>query len=378
MRQIYLDYNATTPIAPSVLEAMQPFLIEHFGNPSSRHALGVAAHQAVEDSRQRVADLLGARSDEIVFTSGGTESNNLSMLGTMCSSDGFHGHLIISAVEHPATQGPADWLAQLGCELTVVPTDRFGRVDPDDVKRAWRHDTRMVSIMHANNEIGTLQPIREIAQLCRHRGAVMHTDAAQSIGKVRTQVDELGVDLLSLAGHKLYAPKGVGALYVRRGTKLSPVLRGAGHENGLRPGTENVASIAGLGQAARLASRSVPENQQRIGALRDRLYRQLQAEIGDELTFNGPRDERLPNTLSINFPEVWGHQLLERAPEICASTGSACHSGDSALSATLRAIGLPPQVARGTIRLSLGWTTSEEEVERAASCLLAAWESLQP
>lgn len=376
MRQIYLDYNATTPIAPSVLEAMQPFLVEHYGNPSSRHALGMATHQAVEDARQRVADLLGARTDEVFFTSGGTESNNLALIGTMLSGDGFHGHVIISAVEHPATSAPAAWLQQLGCELTVVPTDRFGRVDPDDIKRAWRPNTRLVSIMHANNEIGTLQPIREIGLLCRHRGALMHTDAAQSIGKVRTQVDELAVDLLSLAGHKLYAPKGIGALYVRNGTKISPVLRGAGHEQGMRPGTENVASIVALGQAAKLAARSVSENQQRIASLRDQLHRELQSAIGESLTLNGAVHERLPNTLSVNFPRVSGQQLLERAPEICASTGSACHSGPVQLSPTLKAIGLSPEAARGTVRLSLGWTTSAEEIERAASSLLGAWESL--
>ncbi len=377
MRQIYLDYNATTPVAPSVFETMRPFLTEHYGNPSSDHPLGIAARQAVEVARERVAELFGARADEVYFTSGGTESNNLALLGAMLQTDGFEGHLIISAVEHPATTQPARFLRQMGCAVTVVPTDRFGRVDPDDVRAAWRPNTRLVSIMHANNEIGTLQPIREIAGICQDRGALMHTDAAQSIGKVRCQVDELGVDLLSLAGHKLYAPKGVGALYVRRGTPLAPVMRGAGHEQGLRPGTENVASIAGLGQAARLASRSVPENQQRIARLRDLLYAGLQEAIGPRLDFNGPVAARLPNTLSVNFPEVSGRDVLDRAPEICASTGAACHSGATASSPTLQAIGLPPERAQGTIRLSLGWNTSEEEIQRACGALAAAWESLR-
>lgn len=380
MRQIYLDYNATTPIAPSVFEAMRPFLTEHFGNPSSSHAMGRVAYQAVEDARERVASLLGCCSDELYFTSGGTESNNLAIFGAMLPSEALEKsparHLIISAVEHPATTAPAQRLKELGFEVTIVPTDNTGRVDPQRVADAIRDDTVLVSIMHANNEIGTIQPIREISEVCRARRVLLHTDAAQSIGKVRTQVDELGVDLLSLAGHKLYAPKGVGALYVRRGTRVQPFTRGAGHERGLRPGTENVAALAGLGQAAHLAARSVDENQSRINQLRNRLFEQLQAQVSGSVTCNGDLARCLPNTLSVNFPEVVGSELLERAPEICASTGSACHSGTTQLSSTLAAINLDPSIARGTVRLSLGWNTSEEEVDRAASALSAAWESL--
>ncbi|MCA9169350.1 MAG: cysteine desulfurase [Planctomycetales bacterium] len=375
MRQIYLDYNATTPVAPSVFEAMRPLLTEHFGNPSSLHAFGAAAHQIVEEARERVAELLGARSDEIYFTSGGTESNNLAIAGALMSETGFRGHLITSAIEHPAVSEPAAWLQRMGCSLTVLPTDSLGRVNPADVKAALRPDTVLVTIMHANNEIGTVQPIQEISQICREADVMLHTDAAQSLGKIRAQVDELGVDMLTLAGHKIYAPKGIGALYVRRGTQLHPFMRGAGHEQGLRPGTENVASIAGLAQSARLAMRSVEENTTRLASLTTRLWDTLREGVRG-LSLNGPPTDRLPNTLSVNFPHVWGQQLLDQAAEVCASTGSACHSGSSTLSATLRAIGLDPETARGTIRLSLGWNTSEEEIDRAASLLIHAWESL--
>jgi cysteine desulfurase len=376
MRSIYLDYNATTPIAPSVYEAMRPFLTQHFGNPSSNHARGIAAHQAVEDARQFVAEALGAYSDEIFFTAGGTESNNLALLGMAAGPHGYRGHLVVSAIEHPAIMAPARFLERWGCELSVILPDRYGQISPEDVEAALREDTVLVSVMHANNEIGTIQPIHEIVQRCQAQGVPVHTDAAQSIGKIRTHVDELGVDLLTVAGHKLYAPKGVGALYVRRGTSIQPVLHGAGHEKGLRPGTENVASIVGLGQAARLAAGSVEENEQRLARLRNRLWEGLKRAIGAELRFHGPPEGRLPNTLSVNFPGVIGQDVLDRAAEICASTGSACHSGRAQLSPTLAAIGLSASEAAGTIRLSLGWNTSEEEIDRAVDALLSAWESL--
>jgi cysteine desulfurase len=376
MRPIYLDYNATTPIAPSVYEAMRPFLVEHFGNPSSAHSRGIAAHQAVEDARQFVAEALGAYPDEVFFTSGGTESNNLALLGIAAGQHEFRGHLIISAIEHPAVTAPARFLERWGCELTVILPDRYGQVSADDVEAALRDDTVLVSIMHANNEIGTIQPIREIAQRCQDRGIPVHTDAAQSVGKIRTHVDELGVDLLTVAGHKLYAPKGVGALYIRRGTSIQPIQHGAGHEKGLRSGTENVASIVGLGQAAGLAAGSVDENQQRLAGLRDRLWEELQRAIGPELRFHGPPHGRLPNTLSVNLPGVVAEDVLDRAADVCASAGSACHSGRAQLSPTLAALGLSASDAAGTIRLSLGWNTSEEEIERASSALISAWESL--
>lgn len=377
MRLIYLDYNATTPVAPSVFEALEPFLKEHYGNPSSNHALGRACREAMEDARAKVAALLGADRDEIVFTSGGTESNNLAICGTMMQGvPGVAGHLIISAIEHPAVVEPARHLQRLGFELTVVECDSQGVVRPAKVAAAMRPDTRLVSIMHANNEIGVIQPLREISQICRDHQVLLHTDAAQTVGKIAAFVDELGVDLLSFAGHKLYAPKGIGALYVRRGVRLEPVLHGAGHETGLRPGTENVAYIVGLGQACMLAFRSLEESSQRLQMLRDRLATQLIQAIGSRLTINGQDAARLPNTLSVNFPDVSAAEILARLPDLCASTGSACHSSVSSMSATLAAIGLDPDDARGTMRLSVGWFTSEEEIDRASNLLIGAWESL--
>ncbi|MHB0957413.1 MAG: cysteine desulfurase family protein [Pirellulaceae bacterium] len=382
MHQIYLDFNATTPVAPSVAKAMLPFLTEYYGNPSSGHAIGRICHEAIEDARGHVAALLGADRDEILFTSGGTESNNLALLGIFLRDfPAADGHLVISAIEHPAIARPAEYLTRLGYAVTVVGCDSQGWVDPDDVRKALRCDTRLVSIMHANNEVGTLQEVRAIASICHERGVLMHTDASQTVGKVPTKVDELDVDLLSLAGHKLYAPKGIGALFVRQSVDIEPVLHGAGHEKGLRPGTENVPHIVGLGAAALLAAQELERNDEerqseRLTRLRDRLCDTLQQVIGERLAVHGAQAPRLPNTLSVNFPQVLGSELLHRIPELCASTGAACHSTGTSISATLRAMGLSPSAARGTIRLSLGWPTTQEEVERAASLLLGAWESL--
>ena len=377
MRRIYLDYNATTPIAPTVQEAMAPFLSEHFGNPSSNHALGRACQEAIETAREQVATLLGAEPDEIVFTSGGTESNNLALKGTLLRNwPQSGGNLIISSIEHPAITAPARYLEDLGYTLTVVGCDRHGIVDPDDVRAAFQPDTQLVSVMHANNEIGAIQPIAEIARICHERDIRFHTDAAQSVGKIRTQTEELDVDMLSIAGHKLYAPKGIGALYIRRGIPVDPVLHGAGHERGMRPGTENVPYIVALGRAAWLAARGLDENAERQMSLRERLYAQLREGVGPELTRNGDPARCLPNTLSVNFPDVAGHDMLAGAPEICASTGAACHSPTASLSGTLAAIGLPSDIAQGTIRLTLGWSTSEEEIDRSASLLLSVWDSL--
>ncbi len=378
MRPIYLDYNATTPIAPAVQEAMLPFLAQHFGNPSSGHALGRACYEAVEDARLRVAQLLGVDRDEIVFTSGGTESNNLALKGiALRHAPAGSGHLVISAIEHPAILEPAQYLESLGYGLTLVGCDSIGMVDPAAVEAAIRPDTVLVSIMHANNEIGTVEPIRQIAEICRARGVLVHTDAAQTIGKIPTRARELGVDLLSVAGHKMYAPKGIGALYVRHGVTLESQMHGAGHERGMRAGTENVPYIIGLGHAATLAEKSFVASGDHMASLRDRLQRQLCEGIGESLSVNAAKAERLPNTLSLNFPGVCGASLLRRIPELCISTGAACHSGSENLSPTLAAIGLTAQVARGTVRLSVGRYTTEEETDRAANLLLAAWESEQ-
>lgn len=378
MHPLYFDHNATTPIAPSVLEAMLPFLQEHFGNPSSAHPLGRACQEAIEDARARVAMLLGATPDEIVFTSGGTESNNLAILGTMLS-EGFapDSHLIISAIEHPAVLEPARYLERLGFDLTIVGCDSRGLIDPAEVEAAIRPNTRLVSVMHANNETGVVQPIAKISEICQARKVLVHTDAAQSVGKIPAFVDDLGADLLSVAGHKFYAPKGVGALYVRRGLGLVPVLHGAGHERGLRPGTENVPYIVGLGQAAALAFRGQHEMGKRLANLRDDLLSRLRAAVGDQLRVNGEDAPRLPNTLSVSFPEVPAVDILARTPDLCASTGSACHSSVTSMSPTLAAMKVEPEHARGTIRLSIGWFTSEEDIERAAALLIGAWEALR-
>ena len=378
MTHLYFDYNATTPIAPQVQQAMEPFLAQHHGNPSSSHGPGRFCQEAVQQAREQVACLLGAQADEIVFTSGGTESNNQALKGVFCRENpAGSGHLVISSLEHPAIVVPANYLERCGCEVSVVGCDAQGVVSPSEVEALLRPDTRLVSIMHANNEIGTIQPIAEIAKICRARGVLLHTDAAQSMGKISTQVNELGVDLLTIAGHKLYAPKGVGALYVRSGVELEPFMHGASHEFGRRAGTENVPYLVGLGQAAELARDGLAEMQDRVGPLRDMLRDLLVAGVGAGLTCNGAEVPCLPNTLSVNFPGVTGGELLERVPQLCASTGAACHSGETTLSSTLAAIGLPPETARGTVRLSLGRTTSQQDVEQAATWLLAAWQELR-
>jgi len=377
LQTIYLDYNATTPIAPTVLEAMQPFLTRFYGNPSSDHSYGRATYHAVEEAREKVAAMLGAVGDEIVFTAGGTESNNLAMIGAMRKHSPFPGgHVVISSIEHPATSAPARYLEQNGFDVTVCPCDSNGLIHVDSVKASLREDTRLVSVMHANNEIGTIQPIREIVQCCRPHGVLVHTDAAQSVGKVPINVVEMGVDLLSMAGHKFYAPKGVGALYIRRGVDVRPILFGAGHESGLRPGTENVPFIVAIGAAAELAARGSHDTHERLTRLRDRLVELLRERFGQRLVVHGEPVPRLPNTLSASFPGVSGRELLGRTPELCASVGSACHGGDSVGSTTLQAMGVSRQAALGTVRLSMGWPTSIDEVEKAAGLLKAAWDQL--
>jgi cysteine desulfurase len=283
---------------------------------------------------------------------------------------------VISAIEHPSIVSPAKYLERLGYDVTVVGVSGQGLVQPAAVRAALRSETLLVSIMHANNEIGTLQPLKQIADVCHERKILLHTDASQSVGKVRTLVDELDVDLLTIAGHKVYAPKGIGALYIRRGLAVEPLIHGAGHEGGLRAGTENVPYIVGLGKACSMAAKNLDANQERMTTLRDRLWHLLQREIGDDLVLHGQLAPRLPNTLSVSFPRVSGHELLARIPELCASTGSACHSDTAAMSPTLAAMGVVADVARGTVRLSLGWYTAEDDVDRAASLLAGAWEAL--
>ena len=375
MRQIYLDYNATTPIAPSVLECMQPFFTGHYGNPSSAHSLGRGAREAIEDSRAKVANMLGCDADEVIFTGGGTESNNLAIKGSMFQHAPGDAHMVISAIEHPAVTEPANFLKRLGYDVTVVPCNPNGVVSPDSIEAALRPNTRLVSIMHANNEIGTVQPIRAIAHACHQRSILVHTDASQSVGKLPTQVGELDVDMLTVAGHKFYGPKGIGALFVRRGVSLESLLHGAGHENGFRAGTENTAYIVGLGQASILAAKALDDSAEGMTRLRDRLGEHLIDAI-PQLHINGGEVDRLPNTLSVSFPRISGRAILARATEICASTGSACHSTGTIESATLSAMGKDNDHIAGTVRLSLGWYSSQDEVDRAASLLIDAWEVL--
>ena len=371
---IYLDYNATTPLLPEVVDAMLPCLREHFGNPSSEHEVGRRARAAVQESRAQVALLLGCSADEIVFTSGGTEANNLAIRGvTEALAD--RRHVITSVIEHPATANPCHWLERHGWRVSWIGVDGGGRVQVEDLEAALAADTALVSIMHANNETGVLQPIADIARAAHRRGAIVHTDAAQSIGKIPTDVRNLDVDLLSIAGHKLYAPKGVGALYVRPGTPLAPFVLGAGHERGIRPGTENVASIVGLGVACEAARRDMDAWTTRVRELRDDLWNRLRDQVPG-LALNGHVQERLPNTLNVRFPAVSGAMLLAAAPEIAASTASACHDGQESASAVILAMGVPAAEAMGSVRLTLGRGTTTDDVRRAAGALVRAWQSI--
>lgn len=365
---IYLDYNATTPVAPEAMDAMLAYLREEFGNPSSDYALGRRAREAVARARQEVAALIGARPEEIVFTGCATEANNTVLKGVAARFG--RGHIITSAVEHPSVTQPLSYLLAEGLEVTIVPVDGTGRVDPEDVRRALQPNTILISIMHANNETGALQPVAEIGVIAREAGVWFHTDAAQSVGKIPVQVDDLRVDFLTLAGHKFYAPKGIGALYVRAGCDFVPLLHGGGQEGGRRSGTENVPHIVALGEACRLARERLADDQTRLQGLRDLLHERLQAGF-PELRLNGPEKERLPNTLNVSFPGLSGRAILEGLPELAASLGAACHGAEEKPSPVLTAMGLPPDLAMSAIRFSVGRPTTRAEVERAAELVLA-------
>lgn len=376
MTPIYVDYNATTPVDPRVLDAMLPYFCDRFGNPSSSHAYGVEAHVAVEKARHQVATLLGCEPDEIIFTSGGSEANNLAIKGYVEANRSMGHHIITTRIEHPAVLAVCRYLESRNIEVTYLPVDGDGLVDPDDVRRAITNKTVLVTIMHANNEMGALQPLAAISKITREHGVPLHTDAAQSVGKLPTRVHDLGVDLLTIAGHKLYAPKGIGALYVGRGCRLAVQMHGAGHENGRRAGTENVASIVGLGEACRLAGEMLTDEGARLCALRDRLYAGLLARVGG-VRLNGPAQARLPNTLNVSFEGIEGNALLAATPEIAASTGSACHAGHSEPSPVLLALGVPSELALGAVRLTLGRWTTAEEVERIIESLAAGVEAVR-
>jgi cysteine desulfurase len=371
MTPVYLDHNATTPVDPGVLKAMLPYLRDDFGNPSSAHTLGVRAREAVETARTEVAALIGAAPDEIIFTSGGTEASNMAIRGAV-RIDGNRRNIVTTTIEHPATETCCVFLQGGNHKVARVKAESDGLVDPTRVDAAIDGRTALVTIIHAQNEIGTIQPVAEIAAAARRRGAFIHADAAQSVGRIPLDIKQLDVDFLSIAGHKLYAPKGVGALYVRRGVELPPLLLGAQQERGRRPGTENVAFIVALGEACRIASVMLESERQRLSKLADELFAGLEREISG-IVLVGRRSQRLPNTVNALFPNVSGRQLLENCTRVMASTGSACHADSEDPSAVLTALGIPHGQALGAVRLSLGRGTTEEDVEVAISDLVTAW-----
>jgi len=366
-RRIYLDFNASTPICPEAVEAIRPFLTDHYGNPSSLHWAGMPAKDAVEKARGQVAGLLGCDATEVVFTSGGSESNNHAIKGVFFANGNRGDHIITTAVEHPATLNPCRFLEKLGAKVTVLPVDRYGMVDLGDIRRAITSRTILITVMHANNEVGTIEPIPEISAIAREAGISFHTDAAQTVGKVSSDVEELGVDLLSVAGHKVYAPKGIGALYIREGTRVEPFVHGAGHEAGRRAGTENVLLAVALGAACDAARKRVGMPQ--VEVLRDRFWDRLRGIFGEKVTLNGHPTERLPNTLNVNFVGRVGAEVLAMLSEVAASTGSACHAGSVTLSPVLAAMGVPPEEGMGAVRFSMGRATIWEELEEVLGML---------
>ena len=384
---IYLDYNATTPVDPQVRDAMLPFLDTHYGTPSSTHSYGQKVSRAIDQARKQTASLIQASTPEIIFTSGGSESNNHALQGILLPAlSAWHAgetdeppHVITTTIEHPAIHEPCEFLRQMGVRLTILPVDPVGMVDPESVRDAIVRtpNTRLVSVMHANNEVGSIEPISQIADICHEYKVLMHTDAAQTIGKISVRVKDLDVDLLTIAGHKVYAPKGIGVLYVKQGVSLSPLIHGAGHESGRRAGTENVPYIVALGKACELAEEYLATQPQKTQQLRDRLWTRLQESLGEDLTLNGDPKQRLPNTLNVNFAGIAGQQLLEETPQIAASTGSACHAGKVTLSPVLEAMGVTSEKGRGAVRLSVGRFSDEEQIDLAAKRLIATARNLK-
>lgn len=358
---IYLDYNATTPIDKEVAEAMVPFLYGNFGNPSSLHSLGITAKASVEHSRAQVASLIHCQPEEIVFTSGGSESNNMVLKGVAHTFRDKGNHIITSQIEHPAILKPCAYLEGLGYAVSYAPVDQYGMVDPAVIESLITEKTILVTIMHSNNEVGTLQPIREIGQICKRHGVLFHTDASQSVGKVPIDVTTLGVDFLTIAGHKLYAPKGVGALYMRRGIHIEPLIHGAGHEQGRRAGTESILLEVGLGRACEVALSELQHNT--VGQTTEYFYTRLQECFKEAIHLNGHPIKKLPNTLNVSFLGYDGHRILESLSDVAASTGSACHAGTTSISPVLAAMGVSDRVGRGSIRFSLGRHTTKEEID---------------
>jgi cysteine desulfurase len=377
IKPTYLDFNATTPLDAEVLEAMKPFMGQEFGNPSSTHWFGIAPKRAIEKARIQVAEILNCEPTEIIFTSGGTESNNHAIIGTAQSLKHKGNHIITSKIEHPAISNVCNYLESYGFSITRVAVDKNGLVSSSDIKREITSQTILITIMHANNEVGTIEPIEEIADMAKEKGIILHTDAAQSVGKIATNVKSLGVDMLSIAGHKLYAPKGIGALYIRKGISPNIFMHGAGQEMGKRAGTENVPGIVGLGKACEIAGRDLYINSVRMKKTRDALFKGLQ-KGWSSLQRNGHPDKVLPNTLSVSFKGFEANRILEEIGlEIAASAGAACHSDLVEISHVLLAMNIPQHWAKGTIRFSTGKSTSDADIERASMVTLKALDRLR-
>ncbi|MCL5985553.1 MAG: IscS subfamily cysteine desulfurase [Actinobacteria bacterium] len=365
VKPIYLDYNATTPIDPNIVSAMLPYLNEYFGNPSSGHIFGQKAREAVEKARNQVAEFLDCNADETIFTSGGTESNNHAIRGLAFALRNKGNHIITTQIEHPSVLEVCKFLESDGFKVTYLPVDEYGLLSVSDVEEAIKLDTILITTMHANNEVGTIQPVEQISRIAKKHGIIMHTDAAQSAGKISIDVNTLGIDLLSIAGHKLYAPKGVGALYVKRGIKLEKFMHGAGQERGRRASTENVIGIVGLGEACEITGRDLEKNAHLMVSMRDRLHDGLKNKL-KEIRLNGPVEKRLPNTLSLSFKDVDANVLIDRIKDnLAVSAGAACHSGSIEVSHVLKAMNVPIEWARGTLRFSAGRMTTKEEVDKA-------------
>ena len=371
-KPIYLDYNATTPVDPAVRDAILPYLEAHFGNPSSGYVYGQQAKEAVAKARGQVAALIGAKPEEIVFTSGGSESDNQAIIGAALANQEKGKHIITSCIEHPAVLNTCRYLEErLGFRVTYFPVDMYGLVSPEDVNQAITSETVLITIMHAHNEVGTIEPIEEIGRIARERGILFHTDAAQSCGKIIVDVNQLNVDLLTIAGHKLYAPKGIGVLYIRKSSGIDSFVHGAGQENGQRAGTENVPYIAGLGAACEIARNALPSYQQEVKLLRDRLHSLIESSLGREnIRLNGHPERRLPNTLNISIKGIVGEELLGQIPEIAASSGAACHAGSTEPSGVLLAMGISREWALGALRLTLGQWSTPEEIDTAAQLIV--------
>jgi len=376
MQPIYLDYNATTPIDPRVAEAMRPYLTEHFGNPSSSHTYGVTTRKAVDNARKQIAAMLHCTTDEIIFTSGGTESNNYAIKGVAIAYRNKGNHIVTSSVEHPAVTEVCRFLEKYGYKVTYLPVDEYGLITAKQVEEAITPETILITIMHANNEVGTLMPIAEIAEIAHRKNILVHSDCAQSIGKVPATIDDLKIDLLSIAGHKLYAPKGIGALYIRNGVKLEKLIHGASHENNRRAGTENVLEIVGLGMACELITDKSSEHHKQMKTLRDRLENGLKKQIPD-IKINGHPEKRLPNTCSISFRNLGANGILSELKTVAASAGAACHSDGVTVSSVLKAMDVPLEYAMGTIRFSVGRFTTEKEIDQAIKDIVHVAKKLQ-